>query len=279
MIAQTERSSMIGNAAAACIERSLFNSDHARRARRVVRASPARACDAMAPNTCPRCGYPGPHPDSAGCIEALRSEIARLEFEQEVPRCEVSKPELPPSVPEPAREASIPEVTVPTSNVESSYKLVMQNLRREQVKAHEEIARLQQRAKDLDQAFAALGRLTNPSAKSDAAPAEAAVESAGTVGIYANLSVRKAILAVLTGSRRVSVAQIAEALKAGGIKTNARRFVKNVSTVLASMKTAGEVRRRAAKWSLAQSAGIGTPVPTIESVHAPDQQETVLSAS
>lgn len=39
----------------------------------------ARAEDAMPPGTCLKCGYPGPHPNEAACIHALRDRLSKFE--------------------------------------------------------------------------------------------------------------------------------------------------------------------------------------------------------
>jgi hypothetical protein len=41
--------------------------------------APAQARDGIPIGMCPRCGYPGPHRDWAGCVNALRDRLARFE--------------------------------------------------------------------------------------------------------------------------------------------------------------------------------------------------------
>jgi hypothetical protein len=46
---------------------------------------PPRDADAVPPNTCSKCVYPGPHPTPGHCIDTLRDRIAELQFRKSAP--------------------------------------------------------------------------------------------------------------------------------------------------------------------------------------------------
>ena len=116
-LAIAETYSMIGSSALACVQHAPHQSFDERRLRARGRKGPKPVnetpTDAIPKGMCAACGIIGEHLTSEACIEALRSEIARLEFRiEKPPKAKVErapKPRAPkPRAPKPP--APSPEV-------------------------------------------------------------------------------------------------------------------------------------------------------------------------
>jgi hypothetical protein len=100
MFGPAETYSMIGSQALACVELAPHQY-YPKRARRTSKPAAApRPRDAVAAGTCARCGTVGRHRSPDACIEALRAEIARMEFKLEEPRkAQLEREPKPPAKP------------------------------------------------------------------------------------------------------------------------------------------------------------------------------------
>jgi hypothetical protein len=110
---------MIGSSALACVERSLVANGE-RRAKRVIKVTPALPRDVLPARMCRRCGFAGLHGAPEACIDALRSEIAGLEFKLEEAESRLREraqetqmhPEPPPAPAPPSQPDIVPGVSV-----------------------------------------------------------------------------------------------------------------------------------------------------------------------
>lgn len=134
-----------------------------------------------------------------------------------------------------------------TNDKKAQYEAVKHDLEEERRQKLEQIASLNADVRDLNASINTLSKRIDPDA-TEPYPSTTPIRPALK---YANLSVRWAILDLLHGSTPKATGEIAEALKAGGIPTNAANFANNVSAVLTTtMKENGEVTQVADKWEL-----------------------------
>jgi hypothetical protein len=107
---------------------------------------------------------------------------------------------------------------------------VLQHLNAERDDVQQQAATLQTRLNDLNHSISTISKSLEQDAPSyrPSAPARPANEK------YANMSVRWAILDLLSDSAGMATAEIAEALIAGGVRTRAANFANNVSAVLST---------------------------------------------
>jgi len=101
-LAIAETYSMIGSSALACVQHAPHQSFDERRLRARGRKGPKPVnetpTDAIPKGMCAACGIIGEHLTSEACIEALRSEIARLEFRiEKPPKAKVERAPKPPA--------------------------------------------------------------------------------------------------------------------------------------------------------------------------------------
>ena len=138
---------------------------------------------------------------------------------------------------------------MPLSNdKKTQYETVLHDLEEERRQKQEQIAALNTDVRDLNASINTLSKRINPDAPEPypSTPIRPALK-------YANTSVRWAILDLLHDSDPMATGEIADALKAGGIRTDAQNFENNVSAVLTTtMKQSGEAAQVADKWALTE---------------------------
>src|SRR5437667_1267390 len=116
-MAPTETFSMIQSQALACVRAAPhLTTEEKRQRRRFLTVAPAQPKDAMPAGLCLRCGFQGQHLTADACIDALRSEIAQLEFRLDKPYKPRAKRQANPD-PAPEQPLSAPPQT---SDVASS---------------------------------------------------------------------------------------------------------------------------------------------------------------
>lgn len=118
-----------------------------------------------------------------------------------------------------------------TNELKASYDAVLRDLQSEHSDIQQQIVPLQARLKEIHNSIATLAKRINPDAPSNlitSLPRPAQLK-------YANMSVRWAILDLLNDSQKaMTTPEIADALKAAGIPTQAANFANNVSAVLST---------------------------------------------
>jgi|SRR5579859_670203 len=129
---------------------------------------------------------------------------------------------------------------MPLNNeLKSSYEAVLQDLQEEREQVQQQLSGLQARLKELHYSISTLTKRLNP----DATPLKSQIVSRQpNHQKYRNMSVRWAILDLLSKSQGMTTAEIADALIEAGIQTKAANFSNNVSAVLATMKDKDEVQ-------------------------------------
>lgn len=135
-------------------------------------------------------------------------------------------------------------------DVRSSYDVVLRDLESERQQVQEQLGALGARLKDLNHGIHVLTQRINPDATISS---QATLPSRPPNQKYANMSVRWAILDLLSGSTAMATAEIADALISAGVQTRAANFANNVSAVLSTtMKEQhGEVQQLPdGKWEL-----------------------------
>jgi hypothetical protein len=133
------------------------------------------------------------------------------------------------------------------SDKKAQYEAVKHDLEEERRQKQELIAALNADVRDLNASINTLSKRINPDASEPypSTPIRPAMK-------YQNTSVRWAVLDLLHDSKPMATGEIASALKAGGIRTDAVNFANNVSAVLTStMKENDEVVQVGdGKWEL-----------------------------
>lgn len=142
---------------------------------------------------------------------------------------------------------------MPLTNEErSSYETVRRLQEAQRQESQEQISYHQSRVRDLNTSISLISKALD----SDATPPRLLQSTRSQTDKYSNMSVRWAILDLLSTSPPMSTPEIAEALKSGGIETTAANFANNVSAVLStSMKERhNEVQQLPdGKWELMES--------------------------
>ena len=135
------------------------------------------------------------------------------------------------------------------NDLKSHYEVVLQDLQAERQQIQQQIAPLQARLKELHTSILTLAKRIDPNTASPL-PASSPLRTPSMM--YANISVRWAILDLLKDSRPMSTAEIAEALRQAGVQTRAANFANNVSAILTTtMKEHSEVQQLPdGKWEL-----------------------------
>jgi hypothetical protein len=139
------------------------------------------------------------------------------------------------------------------TNKRAGYEIVLEDLENERTAVHREVAELQRRLKELDFNIASLSRRLNANPIAAATPRQQSIFPPEQK--YAFISVRWAILDLLNDSEPMTTADIAEVLKACGVKTKAANFTNNVSAVLSTSmreKDQEEVEVVDGKWKLTE---------------------------
>lgn len=137
-------------------------------------------------------------------------------------------------------------------NKRVGYEIVLKDLESERAIVHQEVADLQRKLKELDFNIASLSRRLNATGGA-IAPHQQSIFPPDQK--YAFISVRWAILDLLNDSGPMATADIAETLKASGVRTKATNFSNNVSAVLSTSmrpKDQEEVEVVDGKWKLTE---------------------------
>lgn len=121
----------------------------------------------------------------------------------------------------------------------AQFEGVVEHLEHEREEIHREVAGLQRKLRDLDNAIATLRQRIDPAYKPSVTPVESRYPADQR---YAFISVHWAILHLLSEAKApMTTAEIAEALTAAGVKTRAANFANNCSAVLtANMRIRGD---------------------------------------
>jgi hypothetical protein len=119
-------------------------------------------------------------------------------------------------------------------NLKKNYDEVLKDL-------HARRSDLTRQLSDLDQLIASINKILIPEFSATQSPTlpfpNPTLKSISNSTRYSHMSVRWAILWLLNDAPEpMSTAEITEALKSGGIQTQATNFTNNVSAVLSSMK-------------------------------------------
>jgi hypothetical protein len=139
-----------------------------------------------------------------------------------------------------------------TNELKAGYELVLRDLEAQRQQALQQVSGLQARLKELHNSILTLSKCLDP----DATPSRPLNVSHPPNEKYTTMSVRWAILDLLKDSNPMATAEIAEALRVGGIKTKAANFANNVSSVLSSTMEKSphnEVQQIGGKWELTES--------------------------
>jgi|ERR1035437_2284438 hypothetical protein len=144
-------------------------------------------------------------------------------------------------------------------DLKSQYVAVLEDLDRERTDIQRELGGLQKRLRELDNTITTLRRRVDPAYQPSQRPLlEMPIQPVQTYPPeekYAYIGVRWAVLHLLSESDPLSTADIAEKLKAAGVRTKAANFSNNVSAVLTTtMRTKGseEVEAIDGKWRLTE---------------------------
>jgi hypothetical protein len=130
------------------------------------------------------------------------------------------------------------------------YEAVQRDLEAQRDDVQQQVGSLQVRLNDIVHSIATISKCLNP----DTPPSGPLPISRPATGKYAYMSVRWAILDLLSDSQAKTTPEIAEALIAAGVKTRAANFANNVSAVLGTtMRDHAEVRQVPdGKWELTE---------------------------
>ncbi len=131
------------------------------------------------------------------------------------------------------------------------YEAVLRDLQSESAQVQSQIAPLQARLKELHYSVRTLAKKLNPDV-----PIRTilpVIRPTATNQKYVRLSVRWAILDLLSDTRGRSSSEIAEELKAAGIQTKAANFVNNVSAVLTTTMKEEVQQLPDNKWELTET--------------------------
>jgi hypothetical protein len=121
------------------------------------------------------------------------------------------------------------EITVPLTNEEKThYEFVKNSLEMQRDDVQQQVANLQIRLNDLHHSISTISKCLTPDTDAPSSRPPSPTRS------YANISVRWAILDLLSDSQPRTTAEIAETLLAAGIRTRATNFANNVSAVLST---------------------------------------------
>ena len=138
-----------------------------------------------------------------------------------------------------------------TSDLKAHYEAVLNDLEGERTGVRHEISELHRRLRDLDYNIASLSRRVGLAPPIPASRPAAPHGPSSQHQKYARISVRWAILHLLSESEPMATSDIADTLKANGVITRAANFINNVSAVLSTtMKGAGEVEMIEGRWRL-----------------------------
>lgn len=118
---------------------------------------------------------------------------------------------------------------MPTTDLKSQYEAVLHDLEADRDQTQQQLAALQAKIRELNQSITTLTTRLNldPSSR-------ASVMTRPPSQLFANMSVRWAILNLLNDSEPMTTPAIAEALKTGGVESRAANFTNNVSAVLST---------------------------------------------
>lgn len=143
---------------------------------------------------------------------------------------------------------------------DQGYGVFLKDLEDRHKRCSEEIERCLEEQKMLAQMIANVRQFITFASQTSSIPSSRRVESqhriaaqgAATPGKYSGLSVRWAILFLLSEAvAPMGTAEIADALTKGGVHSNAQRFVGNVSAILSGMvKERGEVVQEESGYSI-----------------------------
>jgi len=136
--------------------------------------------------------------------------------------------------------------------LKASYEIVLQDLESERQQVQGQLGPLQARLKELHHSIRTLSDKLYPDTPFlFRSPTPIRPPSLK----YASISVRWAILDLLSGTPPMTTAEIAEMLKTKGVRTKATNFVNNVSSVLSTtMKEHAEVQQLTdGKWQLSDT--------------------------
>ena len=135
---------------------------------------------------------------------------------------------------------------MPNDDLKAHLQAVLEHYCKGRDQTHAQVSELQAKLREQNNTIASLSRELYGSS----APAFTRVASQK----YASISVRWAILDLLSESSPLSTADIADILKREGVATRAANFTNNVSAVLATtMKGAEEVQQTSdGKWELTE---------------------------
>lgn len=143
------------------------------------------------------------------------------------------------------------------SDLKGQYVAVLEDLSRERTDVQRDLGSLQKRLRELDNTITTLRRRVDPAFEPSQRPLlempMQPIQAYDPEQKYAYIGVRWAILHLLSESSAMATADIAEKLKAAGVRTKAANFSNNVSAVLTTtMRSKGleEVEAIDGKWRL-----------------------------
>lgn len=147
-----------------------------------------------------------------------------------------------------------------SGDLKNQYSAVLEDLEREREQLHQQVGNLQRQLREMDNGITTIRRRIDPNLDiATKAPSVIEMQPSSAKFLpeqkYAFVGVRWAILHLLNESGAMTTSDIAENLKASGVRTKAVNFANNVSAVLSqTMRPRGkeEVESFQGKWRLTE---------------------------